>query len=154
VTRYLQRPLVRLELPHRGLHGLRHAFATLMIESGEDLGTVSRILGHADFATTRRALRLGTAAVYRLAIEWSGSGGQPIITVRLAHEGHQAPAERQAASASTQAIDRTPSGMAGMVEPWSLARGRSARCDASLQPCPPGPASLHDAIGRMKSSEG
>ena len=30
----------------------RHAFATLMIESGEDLGTVSRILEHADFATT------------------------------------------------------------------------------------------------------
>lgn len=25
---------------------------TLMIESGEDLGVVSRILGHADFATT------------------------------------------------------------------------------------------------------
>ena len=33
-------------------HDLRHAFATLMVESGEDLGVVSRILGHADFATT------------------------------------------------------------------------------------------------------
>jgi integrase len=52
VTRYLQRHLARLSLPRQRFHDLRHAFATLMIESGEDLGTVSRILGHADFATT------------------------------------------------------------------------------------------------------
>jgi integrase len=52
VTRYLQRHLMRLGLPHQRFHDLRHAFATLMVESGEDLGTVSRILGHADFATT------------------------------------------------------------------------------------------------------
>ena len=52
VTRYFQRHLRRLGLPHQRFHDLRHAFATLMIESGEDLGTVSRILGHADFATT------------------------------------------------------------------------------------------------------
>jgi integrase len=52
VTRYLQRHLMRLDLPHQRFHDLRHAFATLMVESGEDLGTVSRILGHADFATT------------------------------------------------------------------------------------------------------
>jgi integrase len=49
---YLQGHLTRLGLPHQRFHDLRHAFATLMIESGEDLGTVSRILGHADFATT------------------------------------------------------------------------------------------------------
>jgi integrase len=52
VTRYLQRHLARLGLPHQRFHDLRHAFATLMIEAGEDLGAVSRILGHADFATT------------------------------------------------------------------------------------------------------
>jgi integrase len=52
VTRYLQRHLARLGLPRQRFHDLRHAFATLMVESGEDLGTVSRILGHADFATT------------------------------------------------------------------------------------------------------
>ncbi|MDP9270002.1 MAG: site-specific integrase [Chloroflexota bacterium] len=52
VTRYLQRHLARLNLPHQRFHDLRHAFATLMIEGGEDLGVVSRILGHADFATT------------------------------------------------------------------------------------------------------
>jgi integrase len=52
VTRYLQAHLARLGLPRQRFHDLRHAFATLMIESGEDLGVVSRILGHADFATT------------------------------------------------------------------------------------------------------
>ncbi len=52
VTRYLQQHLERLGLPHQRFHDLRHAFATLMIESGEDLGVVSRILGHADFGTT------------------------------------------------------------------------------------------------------
>jgi integrase len=51
-TRALQRHLQRLGLPHQRFHDLRHAFATLMIESGEDLGAVSRILGHADFGTT------------------------------------------------------------------------------------------------------
>jgi site-specific recombinase XerD len=35
-----------------GRTDLRHAFATLMIESGEDLGVVSRILVHADLSTT------------------------------------------------------------------------------------------------------
>jgi integrase len=52
VTRYLQRHLARLGLPRQRFHDLRHAFATLMIEASEDLGAVSRILGHADFATT------------------------------------------------------------------------------------------------------
>ena len=52
VTRYLQVHLARLGLPRQRFHDLRHAFATLLIESGEDLGVVSRILGHAQFATT------------------------------------------------------------------------------------------------------
>jgi integrase len=52
VTRYLQAHLLRLGLPHQRFHSLRHAFATMLIESGEDPGVVSRILGHADYATT------------------------------------------------------------------------------------------------------
>ena len=52
VTRSLQRCLQRLGLPRQRFHDLRHAFATLMIESGEDLGVVSRILGHSNLATT------------------------------------------------------------------------------------------------------
>lgn len=52
VTRSLQRCLRRLGLPHRRFHDLRHTFATLMIEAGEDLSTVSRILGHSTIAVT------------------------------------------------------------------------------------------------------
>jgi integrase len=52
VTSYVRRHMQRLGLPRQRFHDLRHAFATLIIESGEDLGTVSRILGHADFSTT------------------------------------------------------------------------------------------------------
>nr|MBA2374468.1 tyrosine-type recombinase/integrase [Chloroflexota bacterium] len=31
---------------------LRHACATLLLEDGEELGVISRLLGHADFSTT------------------------------------------------------------------------------------------------------
>lgn len=42
----------RKNLPHITLHGLRHTSATLLLSSGVDLETVSRILGHASSNTT------------------------------------------------------------------------------------------------------
>jgi integrase len=52
VTQDLQRHLERLGLPRQRFHDLRHAFATVLIEDGEELGVVSRILGHSQYATT------------------------------------------------------------------------------------------------------
>jgi integrase len=52
VTRSLQRTLRRLGLPRQRFHDLRHAFATLALEAGEDLHAVSRALGHTTIATT------------------------------------------------------------------------------------------------------
>ncbi len=52
VTHDFQAALERAGLPHQRFHDLRHACATLLIEDGEELGVVSRILGHADLATT------------------------------------------------------------------------------------------------------
>lgn len=52
VTHAFQRILARAGLPHQRFHDLRHACATLLLEDGEELGVVSRILGHSQIATT------------------------------------------------------------------------------------------------------
>ncbi|MDE6801308.1 MAG: site-specific integrase [Muribaculaceae bacterium] len=44
--------LRRNNLPSVNFHGLRHTFATLLVESGGDIKTISVILGHADVSTT------------------------------------------------------------------------------------------------------
>lgn len=52
VTHRFQTALERAGLRRWRFHDLRHASATLRLERGEDLATVSRILGHASITTT------------------------------------------------------------------------------------------------------
>ena len=52
VTRLLQAALERAGLPRQRFHDLRHAYATLLLEAGEELAVVSKMLGHADLGTT------------------------------------------------------------------------------------------------------
>jgi integrase len=47
-----QRALARAGLPRQRFHDLRHACATLLLEQGEELGVVSKLLGHSTVATT------------------------------------------------------------------------------------------------------
>jgi integrase len=69
VTRDLQLHLARLGLPRQRFHDLRHAFATLMLEAGEDLTVVSRALGHTTIATTADVYAHVTPAMLDRAAE-------------------------------------------------------------------------------------
>ena len=52
VTHALQDALARAGLPRQRFHDRRHAYATLMLEDGEELAVISRSLGHATISTT------------------------------------------------------------------------------------------------------
>ena len=52
VTRDFHTLLSRAGLPRSRWHDLRHAYATLLLEDGEELGVIFRTLGHSQIATT------------------------------------------------------------------------------------------------------
>lgn len=69
VNRAFQAALRRADLPRQPFHHLRHAYATLMLESGEELIVVSRSLGHSTISTTADVYAHVTPATLQRAAE-------------------------------------------------------------------------------------
>ena len=46
------RAQARAGVRRRRFHDMRHSFATLLLEAGEEVAVISKMLGHADYATT------------------------------------------------------------------------------------------------------
>lgn len=53
-----QRARIAAEMPWVNFHDLRHSCATILLASGADLYTVSKVLGHASITTTQRYAHL------------------------------------------------------------------------------------------------
>jgi integrase len=78
VLRALHEHLQRAGLPRQRFHDLRHAYATLLLEDGEELGVISRTLGHANITTTANIYaHLTPAMLERTAARMDG-----FLTVR------------------------------------------------------------------------
>ena len=62
-----------------GIHALRHAFATHLLEAGVDLHTIQRLLGHRSIATTTRYWHLTNASLTMQAARLDLITGLPPI---------------------------------------------------------------------------
>ncbi len=62
-----------------GIHALRHAFATHLLEAGTDLHTIQRLLGHGDLRTTMRYFHLAQRTVLKTLspLEWLDQATPP-----------------------------------------------------------------------------
>ena len=73
VLHMLQRVLKRAGLPRIRFHDLRHTFATMALQNGVDVKTVSSMLGHFDAGFTLRTYTHATRQKQDEATQTMGS---------------------------------------------------------------------------------
>lgn len=69
MTRRLKRLVAEAALPWVRLHGLRHTMASLALQNGVDVATVSQRLGHADVGVTMKIYLHGSKDSDRAAAD-------------------------------------------------------------------------------------
>lgn len=69
LRRTLNQALDKAGLPHRGLHALRHTFATNALQAGMDVRTLSEMIGYSKIAFTLQTYVHSSMDIKRKALE-------------------------------------------------------------------------------------
>lgn len=73
VTQWFSKFIARSGMPKVSVHSLRHTFATLALQNGIDVKTVSSMLGHYDAGFTLRTYTHATRQMQNQAAETMGN---------------------------------------------------------------------------------